>query len=666
MVIPFFLLLTAVAFTQTANRDTSFVVDVNGHENELVWQHNSNSRRILKIDRAAAIYGQKGIQIIRDLSKSAEGYLTQSTLFIKESWQRFYFCIDSIIPGQDSLYKNHLIFLQYMVSEKLGPQQPDNIVFFTIVNNAPEKTNLLTISSIGISKKEPLVCANFPLTTGKPYCVESRLTFFSTDSVELVFWIDGIEIGNCRIAYHFPKEEFRVTVSNQGWMDFCKWYLSFDEFVFSDKRIMGLPKPPTNIAINISGNSAWIKFPPFRSTYLNESAVSIQSTLFRHDESDFPIYNSVDPVSVYLNDYLIPALLDSGNFLYRVRYLNNFGKWSDWTNRVIHIDSARTVNVKIEQVVITEAGFKTVTNEITPGKWYDINLHIDAKIAWKDIAYTLIWLNDTSYTFGHALNKGGRFFKESSYILNLSMLDHNYLLFEKERENSGRSICLPPETTGKYLDGTKNGFAVDTISGHIRLRFRLLEQSNKGAWSVSTVVAYRNKKEEIPNKKEKTTDNFSNIYRFKIYVNDKENDKPYSIILLLSFSGIALALLIYRQKRSLKGQSELTMPIINAKLLDYIDNNLSEKLSAEKAYKDLKMRKHLFYKMLRDSGITSFPNFVNARRIEKAKALLKDQTKNITEIGYLVGFENTAYFIKLFKDIEKCTPKEYQLAQNRY
>jgi AraC-like DNA-binding protein len=654
-----FLLLTAIAYSQTASHDSAFTVEINGTGKGYLWQK-SNNNAVIKIDRSAALYGQSGVYLIRDLTKGPDGYLTQKTTFLTESWQRFYLRIDSIIPGQDSIHENHLIFLQYIVSEKLGTEQPNNIVSFTIINKAPKKKNILTINTVGLSNKETLECVNFPLDLGRTYCVETRLDFFVKDSAEISFWIDGLSIGNCRIPYQYPKEEFRITISNQGWMDFCKWKLSLDEFIVSDKRIFGLPPSPKGV-VDFYGNNIMIKCAPFQSTYANESAISIQSILFRYPDFIFPVYNSTDPGSIYLNDYVIPAALDSGSYLYRSRYLNNFGKWSEWTDTKVEVDKQRNINVKLNRVAITKANSKTEINTIVPDKWYDMHLYLTPKIGWEDISYTLIWLNDTSYTLGHALNKGGRFFKNSNYVLNLSMHNHNYHLYEKENENSGKSILLNSETAGKYLDGTSRGFFIDTASGHIKIRFRLLIEANRGLWSVSAVVADIDRKEEAPNAKTRRTDNFSNLFRFTVTVEDNENGKLY--VLLLSLSGIIFILVIFSKRKFFSEKKDRTIAIINQKLLDYVDNNLSEKLNAEKACEDLKMRKHLFYKMLHNSGINSFPNFVNIKRIEKAKTLLKDQTKNVTEVGLAVGYENTAYFIKLFKSIEKRTPKEYQTAQ---
>ncbi len=51
---------------------------------------------------------------------------------------------------------------------------------------------------------------------------------------------------------------------------------------------------------------------------------------------------------------------------------------------------------------------------------------------------------------------------------------------------------------------------------------------------------------------------------------------------------------------------------------------------------------------------------INKLRIEKAKRLLEKHEKKIYEIADMTGFEDTAYFSKVFKKYTGCSPKEYQ------
>lgn len=51
---------------------------------------------------------------------------------------------------------------------------------------------------------------------------------------------------------------------------------------------------------------------------------------------------------------------------------------------------------------------------------------------------------------------------------------------------------------------------------------------------------------------------------------------------------------------------------------------------------------------------------INSLRIQKAKELLRQGTKKIYEVAELTGFEDTAYFSKVFKKYAGCPPREYE------
>jgi AraC-like DNA-binding protein len=58
-------------------------------------------------------------------------------------------------------------------------------------------------------------------------------------------------------------------------------------------------------------------------------------------------------------------------------------------------------------------------------------------------------------------------------------------------------------------------------------------------------------------------------------------------------------------------------------------------------------------------GIT-LGDYISKVRIEKAEALLKDRELSISQIALEVGFPDQSYFTKVFKKIEKCTPKAFR------
>lgn len=61
-----------------------------------------------------------------------------------------------------------------------------------------------------------------------------------------------------------------------------------------------------------------------------------------------------------------------------------------------------------------------------------------------------------------------------------------------------------------------------------------------------------------------------------------------------------------------------------------------------------------------ETGMT-FIEYLTDIRMEKAKEYLRCSSKKITEIGFLVGYQDSHYFSYIFKKTQNCTPSEYRL-----
>ena len=51
--------------------------------------------------------------------------------------------------------------------------------------------------------------------------------------------------------------------------------------------------------------------------------------------------------------------------------------------------------------------------------------------------------------------------------------------------------------------------------------------------------------------------------------------------------------------------------------------------------------------------------FINQKRIEEAKLYLKRGNISITDIAFMVGFNDLNYFSKVFKKLTSVTPSQY-------
>ncbi len=99
-------------------------------------------------------------------------------------------------------------------------------------------------------------------------------------------------------------------------------------------------------------------------------------------------------------------------------------------------------------------------------------------------------------------------------------------------------------------------------------------------------------------------------------------------------------------------------------LRTHMEENYDKHFSIEEHAQNIGMSmtsfKRNFSKIFNDT-----PNsWINKKRIEKAAFLLESTKYSITEIAFLVGFENLSHFIKLFKNTYGLTPGRYRVDIN--
>jgi AraC-like DNA-binding protein len=96
-------------------------------------------------------------------------------------------------------------------------------------------------------------------------------------------------------------------------------------------------------------------------------------------------------------------------------------------------------------------------------------------------------------------------------------------------------------------------------------------------------------------------------------------------------------------------------------VVNYIRLNLKENISIKYLSDKACMSTTSFYRLFkRELGMSPI-EFILSEKIRCAKKLLKDPCLQINEVCHLSGFDNSNYFIRLFKKHEGITPKQYQL-----
>ncbi|EAC7182535.1 helix-turn-helix domain-containing protein [Listeria monocytogenes] len=89
-------------------------------------------------------------------------------------------------------------------------------------------------------------------------------------------------------------------------------------------------------------------------------------------------------------------------------------------------------------------------------------------------------------------------------------------------------------------------------------------------------------------------------------------------------------------------------PLIK-KILNYIHLHLTENLSLDDLAKELEMNKTYLCKKFKDEIKMTISDYINSERIKEGKTMLTQSDISLSEIAYLLGYNDYSYFSKIFK-----------------
>lgn len=92
----------------------------------------------------------------------------------------------------------------------------------------------------------------------------------------------------------------------------------------------------------------------------------------------------------------------------------------------------------------------------------------------------------------------------------------------------------------------------------------------------------------------------------------------------------------------------------------YLSMNFCKPIKLCDLAKHLALSQSRVSEVIRSLYKASFPDLLNAFRVEHARKLLRSSEFTIEEIAERCGFSNAAYFFKVFKEIARATPKTYR------
>lgn len=92
----------------------------------------------------------------------------------------------------------------------------------------------------------------------------------------------------------------------------------------------------------------------------------------------------------------------------------------------------------------------------------------------------------------------------------------------------------------------------------------------------------------------------------------------------------------------------------------YIDANYFEELTLVSLSGKFGVESSYFSKMFRQETGDNLMLYIAKTRMEKAKDYMKDETINLTEIAFMVGYDDYTYFSRVFRKMTGKSPRDYR------
>lgn len=100
--------------------------------------------------------------------------------------------------------------------------------------------------------------------------------------------------------------------------------------------------------------------------------------------------------------------------------------------------------------------------------------------------------------------------------------------------------------------------------------------------------------------------------------------------------------------------------VLEQRLLLYIDAHFTENLSLEILSREFGVSRFSLSRLFSDKFRTTFPCYVNSKRLEFARDMLISTNESITRIALDAGFGSSRTFFREFQQAFHMTPKEYR------
>lgn len=99
-------------------------------------------------------------------------------------------------------------------------------------------------------------------------------------------------------------------------------------------------------------------------------------------------------------------------------------------------------------------------------------------------------------------------------------------------------------------------------------------------------------------------------------------------------------------------------------IMDYVEEHIGEKITLASIASQINMNESYISRLFKNETGMNIINYINIRKMEKAKELLSEKNMIVKDVAYALGFEEQSYFNRMFNKYFGVNPKEYKKCTN--
>lgn len=97
-------------------------------------------------------------------------------------------------------------------------------------------------------------------------------------------------------------------------------------------------------------------------------------------------------------------------------------------------------------------------------------------------------------------------------------------------------------------------------------------------------------------------------------------------------------------------------------VVDFLEQNSRESISLERLSKEFRVSRFYLGRVFKQVMGVGIPEYLSKIRVREACCLLKDGNYRVSEVAYLLGYEDPSYFSKVFQRLMGKSPRAYREA----